>query len=69
MTQTIIVLFGGLSDERHVSVASSNGARVNLLATLVPRGLGAGAPDATVTFTRVDGEDLALEKGVRDARV
>ena len=46
---------------RHVLVASNNGARVNLLATLVPRGLGAGAPDATVTFTRVDGEDLALD--------
>jgi acetyl esterase len=46
---------------RHVLVASNNGARVNLLATLVPRGLGAGVPDATVTFTRVDGEDLSLD--------
>ena len=51
----------GIVIGRHMRVASSNGARVNLLATLVPRGLGAGAPDATVTFTRVDGEDLSLD--------
>jgi acetyl esterase/lipase len=46
---------------RHVRVASSNGARVNLLATLVPRGLGAKPADRTVTFTRVDGQDLVLD--------
>ena len=42
-------------------VASSHGARVNLLANLVPRGLGSASPDATVTFTRVDGQDLELD--------
>jgi acetyl esterase/lipase len=46
---------------RHARVGSSNGAHVNLLAALVPRGLGAAAPDATVTFTRADGQDLALD--------
>jgi hypothetical protein len=46
---------------RHVRVASTNGARVNLLATVVPRGLAAGEADATVTFTRVDGQDLELD--------
>jgi acetyl esterase/lipase len=46
---------------RHVYIASSNGARVNLLATVVPRGLGTGAADETVTFTRVDGQDLELD--------
>ena len=46
---------------RHVRVASSHGARVNLLANLVPRGLGSASPDATVTFTRVDGQDLELD--------
>jgi acetyl esterase/lipase len=46
---------------RHVRVASSNGARVNLLASLVPRGLGSANADATVTFTKVDGQDLMLD--------
>ena len=41
---------------RHVLVASSNGARVNVLAAVVPRGFGASAaPDATLPFTNVDG--------------
>ncbi len=55
------VVSAGTVIGRHVRVASSNGARVNLLATIVPRGLGAGAADATVTFTRVDGQDLVLD--------
>jgi hypothetical protein len=46
---------------RHARVAWSNGARVNLLETVVPGGLGAATPDATVTFTRVDGQDLELD--------
>jgi acetyl esterase/lipase len=46
---------------RHVRVASTNGVRVNLLATVVPRGLGAAAADATVAFTRVDGQELELD--------
>ena len=45
----------------HVRVASSNGARVNLLASVVPRGLGSADADATVTFTKVDGQDLVLD--------
>jgi acetyl esterase len=45
----------------HARVASSNGARVNLLAAVVPGGLGAATPDATVAFTRVDGQDLELD--------
>jgi hypothetical protein len=51
----------GLVVGRHARVGSSNGAHVNLLAALVPRGLGSAAPDATVTFTRVDGQDLSLD--------
>jgi acetyl esterase len=51
----------GIVIGRHVRVASSNGARVNLLATLVPRGLAGAAADATVTFTRIDGDDLVLD--------
>jgi acetyl esterase/lipase len=51
----------GIVTGRHVRVASNHGARVNLLATIVPRGLGAATPDATVTFTRVDGQDLELD--------
>ena len=46
---------------RHMRVASSNGARVNLLATLVPGGLGSAAPDATVAYTRADGQELQLD--------
>ena len=46
---------------RHMGVASSNGARVNLLAAVLPGGLGAGTADATVTFTRVAGQDLQLD--------
>jgi acetyl esterase/lipase len=46
---------------RHVRVASSNGARVNLLASVMPRGLGGAVADATVTFTKVDGQDLLLD--------
>jgi acetyl esterase/lipase len=46
---------------RHMYIASSYGARVKLLAAVVPGGLGAGAPDETVTFTRVDAEDLELD--------
>ena len=46
---------------RHARVASENGVRVNLMAALVPSGLGAGTPDATVTFTQVDGQDLELD--------
>ena len=51
----------GIVIERHARVASSNGARVNLLAAVLPGGLGAATPDATVTFTRVDGQDLELD--------
>ncbi len=58
---TLAAASAGIVIGRHVRVASSNGARVNLLATIVPRGLGTGAADATVTFTRVDGQDLALD--------
>jgi len=46
---------------RHMRVASSNGARVNLLAALVPGGLGSAAPDATVAYTRADGQELLLD--------
>jgi acetyl esterase/lipase len=47
---------------RHLVVASSNGARIAVLATLVPRGFGAGAaPDATVAFAEVDGQELAVD--------
>ena len=47
---------------RHAGVAAANGASVSLLATVVPRGLGAGAaPDATVTYTQVDGRDLEID--------
>ena len=46
---------------RHMRVASSNGAPVNLLATLMPGGLGSAAPDATVAFTRADGQELLLD--------
>src|SRR5258705_2001219 len=42
----------GLVMGRQARVGSSNGARVSLLAAIVPRGLGSAAPDATVTFTR-----------------
>jgi acetyl esterase len=45
----------------HLRAASNNGARVSLLTALVPGGLGAASPDATVTFTRVDGQDLELD--------
>jgi len=51
----------GFVMERHARVGSSNGARVSLLAALVPRGLGSATPDATVTFTRVDGQNLELD--------
>ena len=51
----------GFVMERHARVGSINGAHVNLLAALVPRGLGSATPDATVTFTRVDGQDLELD--------
>src|SRR5262245_7824577 len=37
----------GFVMERHARVGSSNGARVSLLAALVPRGLGSATPDAT----------------------
>ena len=46
---------------RHARVAASNGARVNVLASVVPRGLGSADADATVTFTKVDGQDLVLD--------
>ena len=47
---------------RHARVAAANGASVNLLTTVVPRGLGGGgAPDATVTYTQVDGRDLEID--------
>jgi acetyl esterase/lipase len=55
------VVSAGTVIGRHVRVGSSNGARVNLLATLVPRGLGGATPDATVAYTRVDGQDLELD--------
>src|SRR5215213_2506185 len=45
----------------HLRAASNNGARVSLLAALVPGGLGSASPDATVSFTRVDGQDLELD--------
>lgn len=51
----------GLVIGRHLRIASSNGARVNLLAAFAPRGLGSATPDATVTYTRVDGQDLQLD--------
>ena len=65
-TVVVLGLFGAASAgsviARHVLVASSNGARVNVLAAVVPRGFGAGAaPDATVPFTNVDGQELALD--------
>ena len=57
----LVVVSSGVVIARHVRVAWSNGARVNLLATVVPSGLGAATPDAIVTFTRVDGQDLELD--------
>ena len=47
---------------RHARVAAANGARINLVAAAVPRGLGGGAaPDATVTYTEVDGRHLEID--------
>jgi acetyl esterase/lipase len=47
---------------RHASIASANGADVNVLAALVPRDIGEGAaPDTTVTFTRAGNQDLQLD--------
>ena len=51
----------GLVIARHARVASNYGARVNLLAALVPRGLASATPDATVAFTQIDGQDLELD--------
>ena len=51
----------GIVIGRHVRVASTNGARVNLLAAIVPSGLGSAAADATVAFTKVDGQELQLD--------
>ena len=57
----LVVVSSGTVIGRHLRVAWSNGVRVNLLATVVPGGLGAATPDATVTFTQVDGQDLELD--------
>lgn len=47
---------------RHASIASANGADVDVLAALVPRDIGEGAaPDTTVTFTRSGNQNLHLD--------
>ena len=47
---------------RHARVAAANGASVNLVATVVPRGFGGGAaPDATATYTEVEGRRLEID--------
>lgn len=51
----------GIVIGRHARVASANGADVNLLAAFVPGGLGAATPDATVTYSRADNQDLELD--------
>jgi acetyl esterase/lipase len=52
----------GVVIARHASIASANGAQVNIFAALVPRGIDQGAaPDATVTFTRAVNQDLRLD--------
>ena len=46
---------------RHARVAAADGARINLVAAAVPRGLGGGAaPDATVTYAEVDGRHVEI---------
>jgi acetyl esterase/lipase len=64
-TVAALAIFAALSAviviARHVQVASSNGARVNLAAALVPRGLGSATADATVTFTQADGQNLDID--------
>jgi acetyl esterase/lipase len=47
---------------RHATVAAAHGARVNVIAAVVPRSLSAGASaDDTVTYTDVDGETLQID--------
>jgi acetyl esterase len=46
----------------HVVTGNRNGAHVNILATLLPRGAASRAePDATVPYTRDHGRDLSLD--------